>query len=125
MYGRVTRDPELRYSSNGDPVVKFTVAVDDGWGENKRTGFYDWTAFKRQAELIAEHFNRGNPILVWGRASQNKWEDKNGNTRTRIEFIVAGFDFTQPRAERDGGRQHEPAPTPEEPETEEESDVPF
>ena len=50
LVGRLTRDPELRFTNNGTPVCQFTLAVDDGYGENRRTDFINIVVWNKQGE---------------------------------------------------------------------------
>lgn len=96
LVGRLTADPELRFSPSGTAVAKFTIVTsrrtkNDATGEwiDADTTFWDCTAFKQLAENIAESLQKGVEVVAIGRAVQENWEDKNtGAKRSKIGFKV-------------------------------------
>jgi len=89
--GNLTRDPEMRVTGSGKPVTNFTVACNHSKDE---ASFFDCVAFGKTAELIADHFSKGKPIIVTGSIRQNRWEDKeSGQSRSKVEVWVSGFHF--------------------------------
>ena len=58
IMGRLTRDPEIRTTSSGKQVTQFTVAVENGYGENKQTAFINCVAWNKQAEFVEKYFTR-------------------------------------------------------------------
>ena len=97
--GNLTRDPELRYLPSGSALCEAALAVNRKWkskdGESKdEVSFFDLIAWGRTAEVIAEYFKKGRPILVEGRLQQERWEDKNsGAKRSRVRIVVESFQF--------------------------------
>lgn len=97
--GRLTRSPELRHTTNQTAVAEFTLAINRTFktesGEKKEdTTFIDVTFWGRKAEVIAEHFQKGNRILVEGRLRQEKWQDKEtGKERSKISIVGESFEF--------------------------------
>ena len=90
LLGRLTRDPELRSVSSGNPVCNFTLAVDrdrsaDG---EKVCDFIDCVAWNRTAEFVNKYFKKGSMLAVTGRLQQRKWTDKDGNTHNNHEVAV-------------------------------------
>ena len=81
--GRLARDPELRTTPNGKPVVEFTVAVDRP-GVKDQTDFIDCVAWEKKAEFVARYFKRGKRIEVSGILTTRSYE-KNGAKRKRTE----------------------------------------
>lgn len=94
--GNLVRDPELK-SVGDSKVVSFSVAVNSvrGSGDNKReeTSYLDCEAWGRQAEVIAQYLKKGDGILVNGELKQDRWEDTDGNKRSKIKVNVNRFDF--------------------------------
>ena len=82
--GRLTADPELKSTNGGKSVCSFTIAVN---GKNS-TDFFPIVAWDNQAEFISKYAHKGSLVLVDGRLSNRKWEDKNGNQRVTTEIIV-------------------------------------
>lgn len=78
IVGRLTRDPELRYTSEGVPVANFTVAVDDGFGERKKTLWIKVSVWRKLAETCNQYLKKGRQVYVEGRLNA----DETGNPRT-------------------------------------------
>jgi single-strand DNA-binding protein len=95
--GNLTRDVELRNSSSGTAIARLTIASNAYAGKDKedRVNFFDLVAFGRRAEVIAEHFKKGSPILVQCQASLNQWENSEGEKRSKVEFIIEQFEFME------------------------------
>ena len=85
--GRLTASPDLRYTPSGVALAKFTLAVQDDFknaqGE-RETNFIDCTAWKGTAEFVAQHSGKGLRLMVVGRLKQEKWQDKDGNNRSKL-----------------------------------------
>jgi len=89
--GNLVADPKS-FGDEGN-VVRFTVAINNGFGERKTTTFLDCVAFGKQAPTIAKHFEKGKPITVRGSLIPNEWEDKEtGQRRVKLELQLATFD---------------------------------
>jgi single-strand DNA-binding protein len=144
LAGNLTRDPELRYTPKGMAIAKIGLAINRTWkneaGETKEeVTFVDVDSFGRQAEVIAQYFRKGKPILLEGRLRLDQWDDKQtGQKRSKLGVVLEGFSFVDSRGDGagDNGSQsaRPPAPktaAPGSPETEgaapptEEDDVPF
>jgi single-strand DNA-binding protein len=94
IYGHLAFDPELSYTPNGTPICKFRIPVQDYWDkQNDRTAWFNFVAFKKTAERIAEHLSKGDVVLVNCKKSDSTWEDNDGNKRYSSEFLVLGIDF--------------------------------
>lgn len=122
--GRLVKDAETRYTTSGTAVSNFTIAVDTGFGEYKRTDFIDCVLWKR--EKLAEHLKKGKAIMVSGEYNSRKWEDKEGNKRVNIEIICRDVDFQQ--GDPAGGQKqehHQPAPQNTTPAFNPDDDLPF
>lgn len=92
LMGRLTHDPELRYTgANKIPVASFSIAVDRNRSvkdAEKETDFFDCVAWRATGEFISKYFRKGRTIVVFGRMESRKWNDKEGNKRTRWEVVV-------------------------------------
>ena len=95
--GRLTADPEVKYSSvTQKAIVGFTVAVKRDYKNkdgNYDTDFFNCMAYDKRAEIIGNNFSKGSRICVWGQMRQDKWTDKEGNSRSTYRLYVEGFDF--------------------------------
>lgn len=74
--GRVGKDGEARRTQNGDPVLGFPVAVDDGYGENKSTMWFDVSVFGKRGSALATHIKKGMALTVSGDLSRREHEGK-------------------------------------------------
>ncbi|RMH32113.1 MAG: single-stranded DNA-binding protein [Nitrospirae bacterium] len=94
LQGRLTRDPEVRYTTNGTPVSGFTVAV-DGYkkGDEARTEFIDVTVFGKQAETAGQYLTKGQEVLVTGRLQLQRWETQDGSRRSKLQVIANRISF--------------------------------
>lgn len=94
--GRLTKDPELRYTQNNTAVAAFTVAVDadrkaaDG---SKGTDFFNCVAWRQKAEFVSKYFAKGQMAIVTGRLTIREYTDKNGNKRSAPEIVVGDIYF--------------------------------
>lgn len=96
IIGRLTRDPEQQQAGQYN-VTHFTVASNST--RKNRDGEYDntfvrCTVFGRQGDVIAQRFQKGQPIIVSGELSTSTWKDKQGQDRTSVEMSVQNFSFT-------------------------------
>ena len=105
IMGRLTRDPELRYTQSQTPVASFTVAVDRDFGGRdggeKQTDFIDCVAWRQTAEFVSKYFNKGSMAVVSGRLQIRDWTDREGGKRRSAEIVVDNFYFGESRR-RDG-----------------------
>lgn len=90
--GRLTRDPELKYTQGGMAYCRFTIANSRFFkgrdGERKEeTSFVDVVIWDKQAEFVGERLKKGRPVLVEGRLKSDSWEDKTtGQKRSKLEI---------------------------------------
>ena len=96
LVGGVTRDPELRMTGNGTPVLQLGVAVnhsrkvDGEWVDEPN--FIDVTCFGDLANNVAESIEKGNRVAISGRLSYRTWEEKDtGAKRSKLEVIAASI----------------------------------
>lgn len=104
LMGRLTRDPELRYTQSNLPVVSFTIAVDRNYSGNngeRQTDFIDIVARRRTAEFVSQWFAKGQMIVVVGSIQSRRWQDKNGNNRTSIEVVADEVQFGESKKSRE------------------------
>lgn len=89
LSGRLTRDPEVRYTNSKKAVCSFSVAVRES---KEAVSFHNCVAWEKTAELLDEYFSKGDGITLWGRL-QNRQYEKDGQKRTVTEILVNGFEF--------------------------------
>ena len=94
LIGRLTADPELRYTPNGTAVASFTIATDrfDKEGE-KETTFIPIVVWRKQAENCAEYLRKGSLAAVEGRINVRSYEDKEGKKRWVTEVVAETVKF--------------------------------
>lgn len=97
--GRLTRDCEVRITKSGTTISSFSIAVDGGFGEHKRTDFINCKFFKREG--LCPHLTKGKPVIVSGELQTEKWTGKDGVDRTGFSIICRDIDF-QVGDKRDG-----------------------
>lgn len=98
LIGRLTRDPEVRYTQNQMAVATFTVAIDRPAKDGKKEAdFPRVTVFGRQAENCEKYLVKGRKVAIDGRIQTGSYEDKNGNkvyttdvVANRVEFLEWG-----------------------------------
>lgn len=123
IYGRLTREPDTRYSQSGKAVVKFTVASDEGYGDKKSTEFIDVVAFDKKGESCANNLDKGCRVNIWGRLTIRSFEGNDGVKRKATEVIADDVQFIDFK-KKDDAPQHGPLPDPDEI-TFNEDDVPW
>ena len=98
LMGRLTHEPELKYTPSGVAVVRFSLAIQRSYvkqGEERQTDFINCVAFRSQAEFISKYFSKGSLIVVVGELQSRSWEDDNGNKRSATEVIVNEVHFAE------------------------------
>jgi len=96
LIGRLTRDPELRYVTSGQPVANFTLAVDRPFknSQGKRdTDFVDIVAWRKSAELATQHLSKGRLVAVEGRLQIRSYETQDGSRRKVAEVVSDRIQF--------------------------------
>ena len=91
LIGRLTRDPELRYSSSNAAIVNFSIAIDRQYTNQqgqRETDFINIVAFQKQAENIKKYVTKGSLVAVDGRIQTRNYEDKDGK-RVYVTEVVA------------------------------------
>lgn len=106
--GNLTRDPELRSTASGLPVLGFGVAVNDR-RKNQQTGewedypnFIDCTMFGARAESLSRFLTKGTKVSIEGKLRWSQWE-RDGQKRSKIEVIVDELEFMSSRNAQQGG----------------------
>ncbi|WP_425107198.1 single-stranded DNA-binding protein [Ancylobacter sp.] len=110
IIGHLGRNPETRTTQAGKLIFNAALAVNTGYGDNKRTTWRNVTAFGRTAETL-EKFNlaKGMPIGFTGEASLRPWTDKDGNERQSLELSVGSFILLGEKSDRDESSRPAPA----------------
>lgn len=113
LIGRLTRDPEIRYSqgASSTAVGSFSIAVDRRF---KRDGepdadFFDCTAFGKQAEFAEKYLRQGIKMIITGRIQTGSYTNKDGNKVYTTEVIVEDQEFAESKAKNEASTNR-PAP---------------
>jgi single-strand DNA-binding protein len=98
LAGRLTRDPEVRYTPSGTAVADLGLAISERYktkeGEwEEKTVFVDVVVWGRQAETAGEYLYKGSPVLVEGRLQLDQWENQQGEKRSRIRVRADRVQF--------------------------------
>jgi len=118
--GRIANDLELRFTTNGTPVIRFTLAIDRGYKDSSDqwqtvTSWIDCVAWSKTAELVANTAHKGSALLVEGRLDTRNWTDQNNSNHKSTEVTVDTVHFLEWKPREDGGNQaSETAPLPPE-----------
>ena len=106
LMGRLTRDPELRHTQGGAPVVSFSLAVDRDFKNadgTKDTDFIGVVAWRTTAEFVHKYFSKGRMAVVEGRLQMRDWTDKDGNKRRNAEVLADNIYFGDAKKDADSG----------------------
>nr|DAN91246.1 MAG TPA: Single strand binding protein [Bacteriophage sp.] len=121
--GRLTRDPEVRYTQSGKACAKFTLAIDrrkSGDG-NQQADFISCVAWEKTAEVISQYCAKGKKIAVEGRIQTRSYDANDGTKRYVTEVVVNSMEFCDSKgggASTTNGGAYAGTPVPDE-------DIPF
>jgi single-strand DNA-binding protein len=106
LVGRLTRDPEVRYTSGGMPIVNLGLAVNGrqkdangNWGE--KANFFDVKMFGERYERLAQHLEKGRRVGIDGRLEWSSWE-ADGQKRSKVEIVAQDIQFLDGRGDGEG-----------------------
>ncbi|HKF76497.1 MAG TPA: single-stranded DNA-binding protein [Candidatus Dormibacteraeota bacterium] len=124
LIGRLTRDPEMRYTPSGQPVTSFSIATNrySGGTEGERREFTDyhnivaWNIGRRMlAELVAQYTKKGSLVYVEGRLQTRSWEGQDGQKRRTTEVVANDVQFLETRGASQGPAADEMPPPADDP----------
>ena len=96
--GRLTKDPDTRYTTENMAVARFTVAV-DRYGKDAGADFISCVAFKNTAEFIDKYFRKGMKIGITGHIQTGKYDNKDGKTVYTTDVVVDRAEFVEKKAD--------------------------
>ena len=114
--GRLGRDPELKSTNNGNSVANFSVAVDQGFGDQKTTSWVRCVAWQKTAEFVTKFFQKGDMIILSGRLQGRTWE-QDGVKREVLEVVAEKIDFAGEKKKSQSNVERALASEPEAEET--------
>jgi len=94
LVGRLTRDPEVRYTQKGTALASFSIAVNTGFGEKKRTDFVPIVVWDKLAEICGNNLIKGSKVLAEGRLQISEYE-KDGQKRRTTEVVAQNIEFLE------------------------------
>lgn len=98
LIGRLTKDPDTRYTTDNMAVTRFTVAV-DRYGKDAGADFISCVAFKNTAEFIDKYFHKGMKIGITGHIQTGKYDNKDGKTVYTTDVVVDRAEFVEKKAD--------------------------
>ena len=111
LEGNLVRDPELAYTPKGTPVCTFSVATHRYFKQDEEyqeeTSYFDVTVWNRLAEVCGEYLTKGRGVRVVGRLKQDRWENGEGKTRSKVHIIAEHVEF-KPKLKEGGGETDGP-----------------
>ena len=120
LIGRLTRDPETKFTQSGKAITSFSVAYDVGWGDKKRAVFLECKMWGERGENLVKFVSKGHRVGLVGSLDQDEWDDKaTGEKKKKFVFDVRDFTLIERKApdeEQSPPRQQtRPAPRPNAP----------
>lgn len=94
LSGRLVKDAELKYSASGTAIYNNTVAVEDGYGDNKKTYFIDFVAFQKTAENAAQWTFKGQRVILQGKLVKRSYEANDGKKIWITEVHASNLEYT-------------------------------
>lgn len=93
LIGRLGKDPEVRYMTNGEAVANFSMATSERWkdksGEQQeKNEWHNCVVYRRLAEVVGEYLKKGSQIYIEGKLQTRKWQTKEGQDRYTTEIVV-------------------------------------
>jgi single-strand DNA-binding protein len=138
LVGRLGKDPELRYTPNGSPVARFSMATSDSWtdkgGEKQeRTQWHNIVAWNKLAEICNQYLVKGKLVYIEGRIESREYTDRDGNKRRITEIIARDMTMLDSRGAAEAKEGFSPqekgtradSPVPEPPDLMTDEEIPF
>lgn len=92
ILGRLTANPEIRYTQAGKAVASLTIAVNRGFGSDS-ADFINCVAWEKSAEIIGNNLSKGSQVLVEGRIQNRSYENNQGEKRFITEVVINNIEF--------------------------------
>lgn len=94
--GRLTKDPEVRYTQNNIPVANFSIAVSRRFAKENdevKADFFNVIAWNKTGEFVGKYFKKGQQVIVSGRIENRNWTDQQGVKHYATDIIAEEVDF--------------------------------
>ena len=114
LFGRVGKDPELRYTPAGAPVCNFSLATDESYKDKsgnkvQKTEWHNIQAWNKLAEICGKYLVKGKLVYVEGKIQTRSWEDKDGVKRHTTEIVASDMEMFG-GSQSDGGNRTDDVP---------------
>lgn len=109
LVGNLGKDPEVKYTPNGVPVAKFSIATNEKFKDKsgewqERTEWHNIVAWQRLAEIVGEYVKKGSKVYLEGKLQTSSWEDKqSGEKKYRTEIVAQELVLLSGRGDNEGG----------------------
>lgn len=130
LIGRLGKDPEVKYTPNGAPVAKFSLATDESFKDKsgqqqKRTEWHNITAWNKLAEICEKWLHKGQQVYIEGKIQSHEWESDNGKRRS-FDIIASQMVMLGGKSQNnDAAPSAQPTPEPSQPAEITDEDIPF
>ena len=110
LIGRLGRDPEVRYTPNGEAVANFSIATDEQWKDRDgnrqtRTEWHNITLYRKLGEIAGQYLRKGSLVYIEGRIQSRKYTGKDGVERTAYEIIGNEMKMLGSKSENASGQE--------------------
>lgn len=106
IIGRLTKDPELKSTSSGFSISRFSIAVNKSQKKGDiyedKACFFECVVFGKQADTAQKYLEKGHRVGIDGSLDWESWQDKDGNRKSKIQIVIDKFFFLEPRKESGG-----------------------
>ncbi len=98
LIGNLGKDPELRYTPNGQPVASFSLATTERWNDKnnqkqEKTEWHNIVVWGKLGELANQYLKKGRSAYIEGRITTRSWDDRDGNKKYRTEIVANQIQF--------------------------------
>ena len=111
LEGRLTKDPEIKYTQNGTALCKFSIANNSAYYRNdelqEEVTFVEVTTWSKLAEQCGEYLKKGRRVIVNGRLKQNRWNDSEGSSHSKITLVGNRVHFLDTKRELEKNTESE------------------
>lgn len=121
--GTLTRDAELKYLPNGDPIANFSIADNQG-GRDKQAIFWNCGLYGKRAESLSQYLTKGQAVTVTGSVSEREWTSKDGEKRKSMDVRVNDVALQGGRRDAEPQQERRQAPAPAQTDFDDDS-IPF
>lgn len=110
LTGRITKDPEVRYTQSGIASVSFSIAVDRQFRDqngNRQADFINCVAWRQQADFMGKYIKKGYMLAIEGRITTRSYQTPDNQTRYVTEVVVDSIENMQPRDPNQAGQSYD------------------